>query len=265
MPILEREFGQLYFRVKGRGETAVVLLHDFFGTHRNWAAVQNQLARYFLVVAPDLRGHGNSRLEQGELSIGGKSEDVSAILNNLGVRKAHLVGLSHGAVIALHLARTDPDLVSSIVVTSVPDINDPAVVAYGMHYAEAIFPTLEESLQQIHGADDPRYVRQTLLASFRDSLQRPPQDHRDAVGKAAEIKCPALVLGSDGDPVLSPEGALRLARSLPNAHLAILPATGHLAHLESPVLYTEVLLDHILRCERAQQTSGQSKDPYSGS
>jgi pimeloyl-ACP methyl ester carboxylesterase len=252
MPTIDREFGQLYFRVRGSGETAVILLHDFFGTHRNWNSVQNQLARHFFISAPDLRGHGHSRLERGAMGITESAGDITAMLDHLGIEKAHVIGISHGGVIALHMARTIPERITSIVVTSVPDINDSNVVAYGLRYAEEIFPTLEAQLSQIHGNDVPEYVRETLLASFRNSLTDPPQDHRDAVGEAGEIKCPALVLGGDSDPVMSLEAALQLAQAIPNAHLGILPATGHLAHLEAPVLYTESVLDHILRCARAQ-------------
>jgi 3-oxoadipate enol-lactonase len=252
MPKLDRDFGQLYFRVRGNGKTAVVLLHDFFGTHRSWNAVQNQLARYFLVAAPDLRGHGYSRLEHGELSISAKAADIAAMLDNLRIRKAHVVGLSHGAIIALHMARTMSERIASVAVSSVPDVNDPDVVAYGLEYVETVFPTLEADLSQIHGVDDPDYVRSTLLRSFHESLQNPPQDHRDSVRKAGEITCPALVLGGDSDPVMSAESALKLSRIIPNAHLAILPATGHLVQVEAPSLYTEVVLDHIHRCERAR-------------
>jgi pimeloyl-ACP methyl ester carboxylesterase len=247
VPTIDRDFGEMYFRVRGRGSHAVVLLHDFFGTHRTWNALQMQLSRYFLVIAPDLRGHGKSTVESGDLSISAMSGDIKAILDHMGVPRTHLIGCSHGAVIAMHMARTMAERVESIVVTSIPDLNEPEVIAYGHQYAASVFPRLEEELDELHGGLRQGYSRDTLLASFVEAIEDPPSDHRDAVNKANEITCPVLMLSGDSDPVMSAERALALMRRIPEANLGMLPDTSHLAHQESPAMYTEAVLDHLWR------------------
>jgi pimeloyl-ACP methyl ester carboxylesterase len=246
----------MYFRVSGAGRATVMLLHDYFGTHGSWTAQRTHLSRYFVVVTPDLRGHGRSVMSEGHLSVSTMAEDVIATLDHLEVESAHLIGCSHGAVIALHAARMMRDRVDSIVVTSVPDIGDPNVVSYGKNYATAVFPRLEPEFNQMHGNREPGYTRDVLLASFEADLESPPQDHLDAVRLAGEIDCPALVLGGDRDPVMAPERALKLAQQIPSAHLGILPDTGHLAHQESPALYNEAVLDHLWRVSNALPISG---------
>jgi pimeloyl-ACP methyl ester carboxylesterase len=209
--------------------------------------VQSAMARYLMTVAPDLRGHGQSVLDEGDMGISSMAADIVAIMDELTLSSAHIAGCSHGAVIALHLARTYPDRIASIIVTSVPDINDPDIVEYGKKYANSVYPKLEPGLDKIHGMGRTGYARERLLTTFSASLDDPPLDHRDALRKASEINCPALILGGDSDPVMSPERAVKLMRSIPNSSLGILPETGHLAHQEAPAMYADAILDHIWR------------------
>jgi pimeloyl-ACP methyl ester carboxylesterase len=247
VPEVSSESGSIYFRVRGSGQATVVLLHDFFGTHQTWSALQMQLSRYFLTVAPDLRGHGHSRLERSELSIASMAADIVAILDHMKVHRAHVIGCSHGAVVAMHMARTMAERVESIVITSVPDLDEPEVISYGREYAATVFPRLEAELDHLHGDHRDGYSREVLLTSFVEALDNPPEDHTSALRNAKEIECPVLILGGDSDPVMSLEKAVSLTRRLPDARLCVLPETGHLAHRESPTMYTEAVLDHLWR------------------
>ncbi len=258
MPQIPREFGTLYYRARGEGPECIVLLHDYFGTHQSWDVQALQCSRYMLVLAPDLRAHGKSVLNQGGMSIREMAEDILAMLDDADVDRAHLAGCSHGAVIALHLARMSPERVASITVTSIPDLAEPDVIEYGKQFVSSVYPRLEAELAEIHGSRAEGYVREILLASFRQSLESPPDDHLDALAKADEIGVPTLVLGGDRDPVMPPTQALRLARRINGAEFGILPQTGHLAHRESPVLYTEHVRDFILRhkLQRSNEQGG---------
>lgn len=247
MPSIKRDFGELYYHVRGSGEPAILLLHDFFGTHQSWAPVQAELARYAQTIAPDLRGHGRSVAYEGKMSIRAMAGDVLSVLDELEIKQAHIVGCSHGAVIALHLARTAPDRVSSIAVTSIPDITNPDVLEYGNTFVNDVFPRLETRLDQLHGLGNDGYARERLLSVFAASLQELPEDHRDAVDRAAEVTCSTLVLSGDSDPVMSPERAVQLMRRLPRGNLAVIPQTGHLAHQEAPMMYASAVLDHLWR------------------
>jgi pimeloyl-ACP methyl ester carboxylesterase len=247
VPEIRGEFGSIYFRVRGNGTETVVLLHDFFGTHRTWGVLQMQLSRYFLTIAPDLRGHGNSRLERGDLSIASMAADIVAILDHMKVHRAHLIGCSHGAVVAIHMARTMAERVESVVITSVPDLDEPEVISYGREYAATVFPRLEAELDQLHGDRTNGYSREVLLTSFVEALDNPPEDHTSVLRDAGEIGCPVLVLGGDSDPVIPVEKAVSLMRRFSDARLCVLPKTGHLAHQESPTMYTEAVLDHLWR------------------
>ena len=255
MPKFDRNFGTLYYRARGEGPETVVLLHDFFGTHQSWDFQLLQLSRYFLVLAPDLRGHGKSPLRDSSMTISDMADDVIAMLDNTGSNRAHIVGCSHGAVVALHLARCAANRVASIAVTSAPDLSNPEVIAYGREYASHVYPRLEAELEQVHGTNSDGYTRDALLRNFVQSLDSPPDDHLDALEKAAEIQVPTLVLGGDRDPVMPPERALHLAQTIPDAELGILPNTGHLAHRETPSLYTETLLDYIWRIKQRALTA----------
>lgn len=247
VPQIEGETGSLYYRGSGNGPETVVLLHDFFGTHQSWFSLQSELSRYFTTISPDLRGHGRSTSRQADLSITSMVTDVERLVSHVGAERVHLVGCSHGAVIGLHLARTRPEMVRSLVVTSVPDLDDPDVIAYGRKYAATVFPRLEAELDQRHDEGRSGYSRNVLLSAFVASLDTPPDDHLAALRLAHQIQCPVLILNGDRDPVLAPERVIQLMRRLPAARLGILPDTGHLAHHESPARYAEFVLDHLWR------------------
>jgi 3-oxoadipate enol-lactonase len=247
MPSIKRDFGGMYYRLNGRGDETVVLLHEYFGTGDSWNAQRAFLARYFTVVTPDLRGHGRSPVPDGRITVSNISEDIVALLDHLGAETAHLVGCSLGAVVALDMARRIDSRVNSVVAASVPVISDPEVLDYGRHYVDAVFPGLEASLDRIHGEERPRYSRTVLIRNFEQDLEEAPPDHVYATEKAGEISRPVLIVTGDLDPVLSPLRAVRLATDIPDASLGLVPASGHLVHQKMPAVFNEFVLDHLMR------------------
>lgn len=107
---------RIHFTDEGSG-TPVVLLHGFaVNADLNWRlpGLTEALAGEFRVISMDLRGHGLSgKPHDPELYGDAMAEDVIALLDHLRIEKAHLVGYSLGGIIALKLATTHPDRLSS--------------------------------------------------------------------------------------------------------------------------------------------------------
>lgn len=107
---------------QGRGKP-VLLLHGFPDTSRLW---RNQFPALenagFRVVAPDLRGRGESQKPHaiGDYALPILVQDVLSILDEIGVERAHVVGHDWGAVLAWELAIAHPERVDRLVVISVP-------------------------------------------------------------------------------------------------------------------------------------------------
>lgn len=250
VPVFEREPANIYYRDTRQG-TPVILLHEYFGTGESWNGQRHVLARGYRVIVPDLRGHGRSTtVDQERLTVTGHADDILALLDSLEIRTAHFAGCSLGAIIALRMALNEPDRVESLVLTGVPDITQPGSQNYGADYAENVFPKIESTLSRLHGDKDPGYARHTLLRNFIHDLDDKPEDHSGAFRGADAVLASTLLISGELDSVFPPQAAVDLSARMKNSSLCVLPATGHLVHLEMPGLVTELMLDHLARSSK---------------
>jgi pimeloyl-ACP methyl ester carboxylesterase len=108
------EGGTLYYDSRGGGP-AVVLLHGGGLDLTSWDAQADALAEHFRVVRFDARGHGRSAAPPG---LSSPADDLGRVLDQLGVRRATLVGLSMGGGAALNFAIAHPERVERLVLVS---------------------------------------------------------------------------------------------------------------------------------------------------
>src|SRR5438309_3500260 len=114
MPELEVADGRLSYAARGTGP-AVTLLHGFTQTSRSWQELIGRLPGGFRYLAPDLRGHGATRLRSGAPhTMEACLQDLSAIWAAEGVEQTHLVGYSMGGRLALYVAAADPERLLSL-------------------------------------------------------------------------------------------------------------------------------------------------------
>lgn len=88
------------YRMAGKGESAVVLIHGIGDSSATWADVIPGLAARHRVVAPDLLGHGASAKPRGDYSPGAYANGLRDLLSALGIERATLVGHSLGGAVA---------------------------------------------------------------------------------------------------------------------------------------------------------------------
>lgn len=94
---------------------AIVLLHCSGSSGAQWRALASRLGARYRVIAPDLIGYGAAAgwSGRGEFSLAREAAAVRSLLGRLG-EPVHLVGHSYGGAVALHLARTRPELLRSL-------------------------------------------------------------------------------------------------------------------------------------------------------
>jgi pimeloyl-ACP methyl ester carboxylesterase len=112
--MLDVEDGRLYYEVKGRGPT-VVLIHGGFGDDRMWNEQWDALARDYRVVRYDHRGFGrSSRPDKAYSAVA----DLVRLLDELGAKTASLVGNSMGGTMAINFVLQHPERVDRLVVVA---------------------------------------------------------------------------------------------------------------------------------------------------
>src|ERR671930_1999307 len=105
----------MHFVSAGRGAPALVFVHGFACTHEDWQAQLAHFQRSPEVLACDLRGHGRTPGRPHECSIEHYGGDVAALVNNLELARAVLVGHSMGCRVVLEAARLIPEKVAGVV------------------------------------------------------------------------------------------------------------------------------------------------------
>src|SRR5215472_9281540 len=109
---------KMYYEVHGSGEP-VVLLHGAFMTiTNNWTGWIDELAKTRKVIAVEMQGHGRTADIPREITNGNLADDVAALLDQLRIPRADLIGYSMGGAVAMQCAIRHPDKVRKVVVIS---------------------------------------------------------------------------------------------------------------------------------------------------
>ncbi len=220
----------MYYEVYGEG-TPLVLLHGgMLSIELNFGGLIPDLAIRHQVIGVEMQGHGRTADIDRPITPAALATDVVGLLDHLGIERAHVLGHSMGAAVALELAVSHPGRVRSIVPASGSvrmegmheDLTDPAKQA-----TSSRMPTQQDfaDMQQTYTKLSPHPER------FDDFLKQLSQSSADVQGwsdeQLAGITAPALLVMGDRDFVTIEHGAL-MTRLIPNSQLAVLPGTTHM-------------------------------------
>ena len=232
---LDGDGARLRYRVLGAGEP-VVLLHGLGSTLDAWQPVADSLAATHRVILLDQRGHGGSSRHEQPAEYGAAlGEDVVRLLDHLGVRRAHLVGHSLGAIVASSVAVRHPDRVATVSLVAPPFYEDSATAeralapfagqverGEGMRGFLAHFaPELPDSLADRFAAE---MGESTDRATFRGVFR---SFGAISVGRAgvSASRVPALVVAGGRDMLLAQDRAL--AGWWPGSRFVEVPEADH--------------------------------------
>lgn len=256
MPDIDIGRGILHYEEQGSGEP-VFLVSGLNGLAAPWQAVATMLARRFRVVTHDHLGLGGSGPRAGACSVDALAADVLALMDRLGVPRAHLVGHSLGGAVVQAIAADHRERVDRLVVYASWPGQD--------SYFDRVMSARREVLTGMGaehflrtgpiGIYPPRWIRDNdealrralpdLVAKFVGvdvMLERIDAClHHERRASLPRIQAPTLVLGLEDDVSTPPHCSEELAGLIPGSTLRLLPQGGHNAHVVVPAEIAECL------------------------
>lgn len=259
---------RLYYEEAGSG-MPIVFVHEFAGDHRSWEPQMRALSRMYRCIAFSARGFPPSDVpeEGGAYGQDRARDDILAVLDGLGIAKAHIVGLSMGGFATLHFGFTYGKRALSLTIggcgygaeaserakfaaeteATAQRFDDLGMKAVAAGYA--LGPTRVQFQNR-----DPRgwqeFADQLAEHSARGSAltMRGVQARRpslfDLVDRMQTINVPTLVIVGDEDwPCLEP--ALLMKRNIATAGLVVMPNSGHTINLEDPAGFNRALQEFL--------------------
>jgi pimeloyl-ACP methyl ester carboxylesterase len=224
---------------------ALVLVHAFPLDRRMWAATGPALAPRCRVIAPDMRGFGASDLADG--SIADMADDVAALLDQLGIERAIVGGLSLGGYVSLAFAARHKERLERLILADTRSAADSDVTRAGRAAALALVdaqgvpPLVERQLAVLLSPAASEAVR-AQVRSIGNAQQAAGvkagicalRDRPDRQNELSAIACPTLLLVGKEDKISLPAEMAVMASAIPGSRLVEIAAAGHLSNLENP-------------------------------
>ena len=236
----------MHFEVRGPVDAgALVLLHGYSDSGFSFSRVLPLLPTDRRIIVPDLRGHGRSSRPAGGYGMDALANDVLALLDELGVESAVVLGHSMGSLVAQRIAVIAPERVEALVlVGSAPSIHGLAGLDEFRAAVDALADPVEEEF--VRAFQESTIVR-PVPPEFMDrivaeSLRLPARVWRDLLAgmieapvvAPGEIRARTLILWGDEDGVFGRDQQDRLLELIPGARLRVYVGVGHAPHWEAP-------------------------------
>ncbi len=238
---------------------ALILLHGFPLDHRMWLEQLSGLSEHFHVIAPDLRGFGQSTLTDSPYTMKELADDVEFIRKHLaGEQPLRLCGLSFGGYIAFeYWQHYRQNLELLVLANTKPTADDEAARAGRLKMAadavelgawpavEGMFPKLLSAVtreQQPAVAASVEAMMRSAPAAGIAAAQQAMAARRDFTAALATMQTPTLVITGADDPIAPPAATEAWAKRIPGARYACLAEAGHLTPLEQPAKFNGLVL-----------------------
>jgi pimeloyl-ACP methyl ester carboxylesterase len=225
-----------------------------------WAPQLTALRDRFRVIAPDLRGYGDSPVTPGTVPMAQLAADVSHLLDRKGIASAALVGLSMGGLVVMELAAAQPERwwAYGFIATTAQRVTDQERAARldsaRTMDEQGMRPVAGQMAARLFGPAPGEELTQTIMAMM---LATDPAGAAAAMRGRAErpdyqlvleaLRAPALVCAGDHDSYSTAEITSELAGCLPDPDVVVMEGVGHLPNLERPDAFNTHLLRFLTR------------------
>ncbi|MEO2265838.1 alpha/beta fold hydrolase [Pseudoalteromonas sp. YIC-656] len=256
----------LNYQISGLEPTqakTVIVIHGLFGSLDNLKVVARPLSEMFHVINVDVRNHGKS-FHSDTMNYDVMAQDIVALMDELGIEKAHLVGHSMGGKIAMQVALLHQNRVDKLVVMDIAPVNYHArhdAIIRALEEVAAAHITSRNQADEIMSQfiEEPG-VRQFLAKSLAKAddgtlywlfnLPALSQQYENILAQPTvndSCLCDTLFIkGADSDYILSEHREV-IATMFPNAKAKVIQGAGHWLHAQKPAAVNKSIGDFLTR------------------
>lgn len=243
-----------HYTIDGEGPW-LVLSHSLACNLAMWDPQVEHFARKYKVLRYDTRGHGQSGVPPAPYTLDQLADDAKALLDALGIRTCHWVGLSMGGMIGQTFALRYPGIFRTLTLADTTSRYGPelqpvwaariqTVNEQGM--APLVQPTLERWFTPPFRAASPQtmalvggWIGATPAVGYAGCCAALPKI--DVTARLKEIAAPTLVIVGEQDVGTPPEMAREIHENKPGSELVTIPSASHLSNMEQPAAFNAAL------------------------
>jgi len=239
----------------------LLLIHGFPLDRSLWRSQIEGLQSAARVIAPDLRGFGQSGNAPETMTMDEYAADLKALLDALNVKQAVVCGLSMGGYIALAFLAKYPGMLKGLILANTRAGAD-SEQAREARYAN-VQKAFDEGVSAVAEGMLPKMLTEATRAN-RDSLTayvRSMMAHQPAKGVAAAqrgmaarpdrtsmlaaINIPTLIITGSADTLIPPSESEAMAKAIPGSKLVVVPDVAHLSNVENPDAFNAAVREFI--------------------
>lgn len=250
---------EIAYRIDGPRDPArpwLVFAHSLACDHSMWDEQVVAFGSEFNILRYDLRGHGASSAPAGEYTLERLAEDLRGLLDALGIRQCHYVGLSLGGMIGQMAALRFPSRLTSLTLADTSSRYPPAMkpvweqriaaVRTELGMLPVVAPTLERWLTapyRAQGNERLRHIGQLIRNTPVDGYVGCIHaiSELNLTARLSTIDCPVLVVVGAEDPGTPPAMAEEIVRQIDGAWLEVIPQAAHLSNVEQAERFNAAL------------------------
>jgi 3-oxoadipate enol-lactonase len=254
---LKRHDLEISYDDTGSGAIALLLIHGFPLDRTLWSAQVCALTDVARVIAPDLRGFGESSLPIGAVTMDTYADDLHDLLDALNISRAVVAGLSMGGYVAFAFSRKYASRVHALILADTRALPDSPEAKKGrdssialarsngtVAVAEKMFPkmltaqTIAENGEVANAARTlmSRQPAEGVIAALIALRDRP-----DSTPTLAQVAVPTLIVVGAEDMLTPPGDSEQLRDGIRGSQLAVIPNAAHLSNLEQPEAFNQAV------------------------
>jgi len=250
------KIGKLSVNDFGGDGKNLLFVHAFPMSSKMWEPQVNYFKDKFRVITYDVRGLGESKVEDYQYTMETYADDLISVINGLKLEKVNAVGLSMGGYIILRAIAKNPELFSSITLadTRAERDADAGIISRSVAIENIKSGKRNEFLEQFtknlvapHNFENPEFRKklEEIISVNSDeaicAAMIALATRTNTLETLSAFKNPALFIVGELDILTPPPAAETMRSQLPESKLEVIPKTGHLSNLESPELFNTAL------------------------